>query len=257
MQGRYKVYVGELEPDRYGWQRKRDKSPWSLVTSTCRSLAADGLEYCVQLFLTDAVPYVLIDAYGKAKPKKKRTTSNVRYMSAVLTDKQCQKAADESEKQVAQIRKRMLGNLTLRLYAREWRYLRHSDPVKSAGFGKLLGAWLACRLRRVASTAILPSDYKELEALLGWSVRRASKIPERNRPVGIKQYVLDELLHVRKHGKFDADDTPSPFPFAEYQTALLDVEYWREMERLSGQRDHYKPGLSSDNLYQDDEVAVA
>ncbi len=35
-----------------------------------------------------------------------------------------------------------------------------------------------------------------------------------------------------------------------------ELEYWREMERLSGQREHFKPGLNDDNRYSDDEVAA-
>jgi hypothetical protein len=40
----------------------------------------------------------------------------------------------------------------------------------------------------------------------------------------------------------------------EYLRAEL--EYWQELEALSGQRQHYKPGLTAENAYQDDEVAA-
>ena len=33
-------------------------------------------------------------------------------------------------------------------------------------------------------------------------------------------------------------------------------EYWREMELLSGQRQHYKPGMTDDTAWADDEVAA-
>lgn len=33
-------------------------------------------------------------------------------------------------------------------------------------------------------------------------------------------------------------------------------EFWREMELLSGQRQHYKPGLTDETAYADDEVAA-
>ena len=35
-----------------------------------------------------------------------------------------------------------------------------------------------------------------------------------------------------------------------------EAEYWREMELLSGQRQHYKPGLTDENRTSDDEVAA-
>jgi hypothetical protein len=35
-----------------------------------------------------------------------------------------------------------------------------------------------------------------------------------------------------------------------------EAEYWREMELLSGQREHFKPGLTDETRCADDEVAA-
>ena len=35
-----------------------------------------------------------------------------------------------------------------------------------------------------------------------------------------------------------------------------ELEYWRELELLSGQREHFKPGRTDENAYADDEVAA-
>jgi hypothetical protein len=35
-----------------------------------------------------------------------------------------------------------------------------------------------------------------------------------------------------------------------------ELEYWRELELISGQREHFKPGLTDETLYVDDEVAA-
>ena len=35
-----------------------------------------------------------------------------------------------------------------------------------------------------------------------------------------------------------------------------ELEYWREMELLSGQREHFKPGLTNEIQWADDEVAA-
>ena len=35
-----------------------------------------------------------------------------------------------------------------------------------------------------------------------------------------------------------------------------ELEYWRELELLSGQREGFKPGLSNDTRHFDDEVAA-
>ena len=33
-----------------------------------------------------------------------------------------------------------------------------------------------------------------------------------------------------------------------------ELEYWRELELLSGQRQHFKPGRTDETTYADDEV---
>ena len=35
-----------------------------------------------------------------------------------------------------------------------------------------------------------------------------------------------------------------------------ELEYWRELELLSGQRDHFKPGRTDETALADDEVAA-
>ena len=35
-----------------------------------------------------------------------------------------------------------------------------------------------------------------------------------------------------------------------------ELEYWRELELLSGQREHFKPGLTDEMANADDEVAA-
>jgi hypothetical protein len=35
-----------------------------------------------------------------------------------------------------------------------------------------------------------------------------------------------------------------------------ELEYWRELELLSGQREHFKPGLTDETANADDEVAA-
>ena len=35
-----------------------------------------------------------------------------------------------------------------------------------------------------------------------------------------------------------------------------ELEYWRELELLSGQREHFKPGRTDETAYQDDEAAA-
>jgi hypothetical protein len=37
---------------------------------------------------------------------------------------------------------------------------------------------------------------------------------------------------------------------------LAELEYWRELELICGQRQHFKPGLTDETAYLDDEVAA-
>jgi hypothetical protein len=38
------------------------------------------------------------------------------------------------------------------------------------------------------------------------------------------------------------------------ETLRAELEYWRELEALSGQREHFKPGRTNETGYADDEV---
>jgi hypothetical protein len=40
------------------------------------------------------------------------------------------------------------------------------------------------------------------------------------------------------------------------QQLRAEVEFWRELELLSGQRQHFKPGLTDETAWADDEVAA-
>jgi hypothetical protein len=123
---------------------------------------------------------------------------------------------------------------------------------------------------------VTAGDYKELDALMGYRIKRLSEYGARYVPSGIKQLVIKELCGVysyrspeiydhhtavatrREQAATDQKRQPiKPFEFEAFQTALLDVEYWREMELLSGQREHFKPGLTMDrdSQYQNDMVS--
>ena len=96
------------------------------------------------------------------------------------------------------------------------------------------------------------------DTITGNRVKRISELPVRSRPNGIRDYVLSVLCGSRRNSwdREQSKEQAHPFPFAEYQAAMLDVEYWREMELLSGQREHFKPGRNEENCYADDEVAA-
>lgn len=255
MTGLYRIFVNN--GPRY-FRSEYDRSPkcWSLFVSLCRSLTRDGLNYEVEFHLNDEIPpHILVRAWGKAKHRRRKVVSKPS-IPPPPTNEQCSKRLAEAERSLRSIRRQMRHKLTRRSYTCRWRYDYDGHWQETAERRKVLGRWLAKRLRVNRSSAVTMQDYRGLDQLLGHRVRRLSEISEHYRPGSIKGYVLTELLHVNGNRLKWADDEPSMFPFTEYQSALLDVEYWREMEVLSGQREHGKPGRNDENAYADDEVAV-
>jgi hypothetical protein len=249
--GRYKILLNS-GPRYFRCDCDRSKKCWSLFVGLCRSLARDGLSYGVELHLTDDVPHILVRAWGMAKHRQLKVVKPA--IPPPPTQVQCAKRLDEAEKTLRSIRNQVCG--TRRSSGPRWRYAYDGHWQETAERRKLLGHWLAKRLRVNPSSAVTMQDYRDLDQMIGHRVRRLSEISERYRPTSIKAFVLRELLHVNGNRVKWAEHQPSPFPFSEYQNALLDVEYWKELETLSGQRERFKPGRCDENAFADDEVAA-
>jgi hypothetical protein len=151
------------EPERRTAQR------WHLFAETCRSLAADGLDYSVSFALAGNDPHVLITASGNARAK--RTRAGVRRISlpARVKPQQCAVHAQEAAWFLPENRERRNANTT------HWR------------------------------------------------------------------------TRADRHAALNA--------MAE-ETLRAELEFWRELELLSGQREHFKPGRTDETARFDDEVAA-
>jgi hypothetical protein len=148
---------------------KRTAQRWHLFAETCRSLAADGLDYCVSFALTGDDPHILITASGTISRKPKSALCPKHRMVPPVKPQECAVHAQEVE-------------------------------------------WF------------LPENLARRNANTGYWRRR----PRRH----------DELAAM-----------------AEEQLRA-ELEYWRELELISGQRQHFKPGRTDETAYQDDEVAA-
>ena len=93
-------------------------------------------------------------------------------------------------------------------------------------------------------------DYVDLDATLG-KVKRISKLTTHERDAGYAGYLA---YIVREHGGgcFDRpkrtgeDSAPFEFyPVLDYQRARFDVEFWQELEALSGRRERWARSLCS------------
>jgi hypothetical protein len=170
MNGRYKItlppLLGNGLPRRWETE-KRTAKPWHLFVETCRSLAADGLEYAVVFAITGDNPHLLITAWGDAVPKRKPHSPRRLVLPSRVKPEQCAVHAQEAEWFLPESRTRRNANTT------HWR-------------GRT-------------------GRYAELNAMAEEELR-------------------------------------------------ADVEFWRELELLSGQREHFKPGRTHETSVLDDSV---
>jgi hypothetical protein len=165
MTGRYLIYTPvESTPD-----EKRFARAWRRFAEICRSLHRDGLDYSVQLHLSDLKPHVLITASGKPKPRKQSAARHVTLPPPIPVQR-CRERAQEEAWFLPEYREQRKDGTTY------WR--KHQGR------------------------------YQELSAM------------------------AEDLLRA-------------------------ELEYWRELELLSGQRDHFKPGRTDETAYADDGLEAA
>jgi hypothetical protein len=152
------------------WEsEKRTARRWHVFAETCRSLAADGLDYAVSFALAGNDPHILITASGSPAAKRKPAARAKHGTAPPLKAEVCAVRAQEAE----------------------W-FL----PENATRRNNHTSYWGKHQAR-----------YRELSGL------------------------AEEFLRA-------------------------EVEYWRELELLSGQREHFKPGRTDETAYADDEVAA-
>lgn len=172
MTGRYRISMLPLLDNGVArvWEsEKRTAQRWHLFAETCRSLAADGLDYSVSFALAGSDPHILITASGTTKAKRKSSARAKRGTAPALKAEVC----------------------ALRVQEVAW-FLPEN------------------RERRNNHTSHWGKHHARYQELSG---------------------MADELLRA-------------------------ELEYWRELELLSGQREHFKPGRTDETAYADDEVAA-
>lgn len=172
MTGRYRITMLPLLDNgipRVWESERRTARRWHVFAETCRSLAADGLDYSVSFALSGPDPHILITASGNATPKRKPVALPKHGMVQPVKPQQCALHAQEAEWFLPENLERRNANTT------HWR--------TRAG------------------------RYAELNAM------------------------AEEILRA-------------------------ELEFWRELELLSGQRQHFKPGRTDETAHLDDEVAA-
>lgn len=115
MTGRYRISTLPLLRDGIPrtWESdRRTARRWHVFAETCRSLAADGLDYAVTLMLTGTDPHILITASGKATRKRRPTPLPKHGTVQPVKATQCAIHAQEAEWFLPENRDRRNSNTT-------------------------------------------------------------------------------------------------------------------------------------------------
>jgi hypothetical protein len=99
MTGRYKISMLPLLDNgtpRVWEPEKRTAQRWHLFADTCRSLAADSLDYAVTFALTGNDPHVLITASGTVAHRRKAHARPKHYTGQPVKSAQCAVHAQEA-----------------------------------------------------------------------------------------------------------------------------------------------------------------
>lgn len=223
---RYRIIIDDTH---LGWRHaqaeKKRKAQWSRFTDTCRALAKDGFDYAVAIERTtdritgDRITLKITGTAGKAEVTRKPMRRAFSLPAKVSPDR-CGKMAAEAR--VLALRGGMVPS---RRRMAAWEY----DAGKRAEDQRV--GHLIARAKARGESVVHDGPFS-------WSV--GATITERKR----RQYAYAHLAHVETDTR------------AERLSALADYKYWRELEALSGQRQQFKPGLTDENFYADDEIAA-
>jgi hypothetical protein len=189
----------------------------------------------------------------------------------IRTLEQCQKQRTKAEKDLASIRAGVSRILSTQ--HRDMGYQPEYDTAHEARqrkTGRVVARIIARHkgrdVRGAGEFYFRPTaeDYAILDKALG-EVPRLSKLNTFQKNKGylgtiVREFAGGNFEQSEKTRRFSqwAEDGENRTPvnvIAEYQTAKQDLEYWRELEALAGQREHFKPGLSDDTRTSDDEIA--
>jgi hypothetical protein len=219
------------------------------------SALAPGAEYTVEIqegqaptHRPDWKRFAEIRATG-GEERKKPPKFSVPATPPILTREQCSKplaGAERSERIArvrlrANLRRQWLGETTS-----EWERSHARDRASEHAMRKTVGSVVGLLIARRHGRRFRPYevDYRELDSALGIRVKRLSELNSYQRDEGylafiVREYAGGNLERLRRTAA--AVEEPIKFrPIDDYRVAKADVEYWRELERLAGQREELR-----------------
>ena len=244
---------------------------WHAFTAHCRSLAKDGLQYRVTLQPFAARPHILIEASGIIGKRRRESRSNG--LPELLTEARAQRGLEVALKDMADWKRNLAAKWG---WWRERGYHCQADVAerkRSRRFGHWLGSRLALRPRGYREPdSFTPnlSDYKSADQAFGRKTPWVSQLSKSERECSgwvkaiagrlgvhwgwrtprtepdlepVPLHPDDETPRLARADwveRFLARQKPASYldvsELTEYRRASMEVEYWREILRLLGER---------------------
>ena len=256
-----------------GWPVRDDYLRWHKFVAVCRSLHRDGLDYIVTFDPRNK--RILIGAAGRVRPRK---TAQPTYSVPDPPDEGRARKALEGATQTLALSKDGLADKWS--WWKEVQYRPHYD-VGVRETRQRFGHWLASRLalrprgfRDLESFVPNLSDYKSGDECLDRPLPRMSELPKSALESGgwiktVAQRAFGIWWKRRPGREVESQDPPKPLPdetesltqpkwvtgfmagqrgredppvLLQYQSAKAEVEYWREILRLLGDRGNGNQG---------------
>jgi hypothetical protein len=277
MQGRYSIEIDADEID-----RTTTRDQWHALIATCKSLARDGLQYRLELAPvagSDRLYTATVTAWGTPVKHKARKAAipKVAIPDNPLTPEQCTRGRHKAEESVQHARGILRNHLTRfsksyeyyfgdRYGSAWWRVYDQEKRERQRKFGRGLARIMSmrsgrdCDVRPVNKYYPLKLDiYAELDKLVGGRIMRVSELRTNEAEKGYWHTIIGRYAdghYGTKPEPFKHSEPQGAALLAELETAKADVEFWRELELLSGQREKFKPGKGSEVDKADDEVCT-
>ena len=278
MNGRYRIEIdseGRADP----WHTTASR--WRALIATCKSLDRDGLKYRTELAPvagSESAYTVTVTAWGqpvKRKAQRAQRAQRARLIpNTPLTLEQCTRGRHKAEESAGHARCALSARLTR--FMRAWedyfdgRYRRYDREERERqqkfgrGLARVLAQWRKGREATGMGSGVnrwhplKPEHYAELDKLVpGGRIVRLSELRGDEAEKGYWAAIVERYADGRYGAKWEPwtrTETSSAEILAELETAKADVEFWRELELLSGQRERFKPGKKEGVDKADDEI---
>lgn len=189
--------------------------------------------------------YVEIVAVGgKALPHKPAArSSGVPMLSREQIEKRLADAKRQPEGTAAWLAKQLREQSKV-CVPRSWRNCNSYDHVARLRMRHIGHGIAAICARHTKTRDWQPdrADYKQLEILLGFAPLRWSKLPKHMRGKGyigflVSRYANGNIRRRRESADLSEPKEPTATAIEETLLARVDMEYWREMQRLAQEKD--------------------